>query len=297
MTARIGNPGFFGEEGMMKGEIIVAAGIALIVLMIAGRALASGYGSMRERKLGHGLLQIYDFGTIKLHAYQTEDPLHNECFLLETPDNLVGIEGPAFDCDIATWKEYIVSLNKPLTDILISFHPTGGRWYGDAKSHATANALRAMREGDTKARTHSLGKALAPGFDARISDIDSVIKAGFNTIGGIDFEIADAGDGYDIAIPAIKAVYTHMLGASTLCTLAGQNQIETVIGVVLSSLERIKAKGYPLVLSGHDTPKTLADVDSKIAFVKEMWNLTAKDGVKEDFMGRVKKAYPYTGLN
>ena len=26
-------------------------------------------------------------------------------------------------------------------------------------------------------------------------------------------------------------------------------------------------------------------------------NLTAKDGVKEDFMGRVKKAYPYTGLN
>ena len=280
----------------MKGEIFIVMSAALAIVIFAGRALASEYSSVREKKLGRGWVQIYDFDAVRLHAYQTSDPLHNECFLLETPDNLVAIEGPGFDCDIASWKEYIEGLGKPLTDVLISYHPSGGRWYKTAKSHATANALHAMHEGETKIRTCSLGSVLSPDFNDHISDIDSILNPGLNTIGGIEFEIMDTNEGYDIAIPAIKAVYTHTLGMSTLCTLAGQNQIERVLGSVLESLERIRAKGYPLVLSGHDTPKTLADVDVKIAYLKEMRNLVGQNIGTEDLMSRLKNAYPYVEL-
>lgn len=34
-------------------------------------------------KLSQGEMHIYDFGAVKLHAYQTGDPLSDEVFLLE----------------------------------------------------------------------------------------------------------------------------------------------------------------------------------------------------------------------
>ena len=281
----------------MKGEILAAMAVAVTMLAFVRRAGAFECGAMQKKKLGQGAVQIYRFDTLTLHAYQTEDPLHSECFLLEAPGNLVAIEAPAFESDIASWQEYIAALGKPLSDVLISYHAAGGRWYGGAKSHATANALRAIYGGATEAQACSLGETLAPDFNPQISGIDSVLSVGTNIIGGIEFEIADAGDGYDIGIPAIGAVYTHMLGASTLCTLAGQNQIEKVLASVLESLERIKARGYPLVLSGHDTPKTLAEVDVKMAYARELWNLLMQDGDKEDFMARIKKMYPHVELN
>ena len=34
-------------------------------------------------KLGKGVMEIYDFGAVKLHAYKTNDLTTDECFLLE----------------------------------------------------------------------------------------------------------------------------------------------------------------------------------------------------------------------
>ena len=45
--------------------------------------------------------RFYDFGTMKLHAYQTADAMADECFVLETGKNLVAIESPPFDVNIA----------------------------------------------------------------------------------------------------------------------------------------------------------------------------------------------------
>ena len=33
--------------------------------------------------LGKGVVEIYDFGAVKLHAYKTNDLITDECFLLE----------------------------------------------------------------------------------------------------------------------------------------------------------------------------------------------------------------------
>ena len=47
-------------------------------------------------KLAQGEMRIYDFGSIKLHAYQTGDPLSNEVFLLEKAGQFVLLESPCF---------------------------------------------------------------------------------------------------------------------------------------------------------------------------------------------------------
>jgi hypothetical protein len=269
--------------------------LALLSLVaFPGVVIAGGQGAISEKSLGIGRVQVRDFGTIKVHSYETKDPLGDECFLLETASTLVAIESPAVEGNIAEWKDYIGSLRKPLTDILIAYHPTGGDWYGDATGHASAGAKQAIDGGTTRNLAQTLGKSFGSGFNANIAVIDSVMPAGINTIGGIELEIIEDGDGYEVYIPSIKVLYTHMLGADSHSILAGQDHITAV----LASLKDMKARKCWLILSAHHTPETLADVDTKIAYVEKVKAIAARSADKDDFVARVKKAYPNSaGLN
>ena len=46
--------------------------------------------------LKKGFMEIYDFGEIKLHAYQTNDLMSDESYILENKDNVLLVEFPAF---------------------------------------------------------------------------------------------------------------------------------------------------------------------------------------------------------
>ena len=46
--------------------------------------------------LNKGELNIYDFGTIKLHAYKTNDFIDDEVFIVEKDGRAVIIESPCF---------------------------------------------------------------------------------------------------------------------------------------------------------------------------------------------------------
>ncbi|SFM17700.1 hypothetical protein SAMN05421830_11838 [Desulfomicrobium norvegicum] len=278
---------------MKKNKLVAVLVVLLGMVVVASPAMAAG-SALRETPLGQGTVRIYDFGSSRLHAFQTGDPLGDTCFLLEGPKQIVAIESPAFKQDIANWKGYVGSLGKPLTDILLAAHPAGGRWYGNATSHATAGAKQAITEGATKKLAESLGETFSPAFDTDIPGIDAVLTPGPNTVGSMEFVITEAGDGYEIAIPAINAIYTHMLGADSHSILAGQDHITAV----LASLESIKAKGYQLILSGHHAPETQTDVAAKIAYVKAVRTMAAQSADRADFIARVKRAFPdYVGLN
>ncbi|UQZ87777.1 hypothetical protein C4J81_00520 [Deltaproteobacteria bacterium Smac51] len=274
-------------------KIVLAFSVALLSLAIGAAAFAADTAPV-ERKLKHGYVQVYDLGPLTLHAYQTADLMADEAIVLETGKNLVAIESPPFTDNIAEWKEYLNGLGKPLTDILISYHPAGGKWYGQAKSHATEGAKKAITAGPTKALTESLGQSFGTGFITDIPDIEANLTSGLNTVGGIEFDIIDAGDGYDIAIPAINVIYTHMLGADTHSILAGPDHLRAV----LASLENMKKKGYQLILSSHHTPEKQADVDTKIAYVKRVQAIAAENKTKDEFIAAIKKEYPdYQGDN
>ena len=46
-----------------------------------------------------------DFGGVKLHAYQTGDPLADEVFLVEKAGTFVAIESPCFTSSVAALNE------------------------------------------------------------------------------------------------------------------------------------------------------------------------------------------------
>ena len=274
-------------------KMVLALSVALLGLVFGGSAHAADPAPV-EKKLKHGLVEVYNLGSLTLYAYQTADPMADVAFVLKTDKNLVAIESPPFADNIAEWKEYLKGLNKPLTDILISYHPGGGKWYEPAKSHATEGAKKAISAGATKALTESLGRSFGDTFIADVPDIEATLKSGLNTIGGIEFEVLEAGDGYDIVVPAIDVIYTHMLGADTHSILAGPDHLQAV----LASLENIKRKGYQLILSSHHAPEKQADVDTKIAYVEKVAAIAGESKTKEEFIAAVKKEYPnYQGEN
>lgn len=62
--------------------------------------------------LKKGFVEVFNFGDIKLHAYQTNDLMYDECFILENESNLLLVEFPAFHSNLGEFEEYIKGLNK-----------------------------------------------------------------------------------------------------------------------------------------------------------------------------------------
>ena len=68
-----------------------------------------------EKKLDLGIVTVYDFGDVKLHSYNTNDPLADEFYLFESNQGLVLLESGAMKSNVAEFNEYIKSLKKPLS--------------------------------------------------------------------------------------------------------------------------------------------------------------------------------------
>ena len=66
-------------------------------------------------------------------------------------------------------------------------------------------------------------------FDGSIHDITNVIGAGRVTIGGIEFVIKQTAEAFDIEIPEINAVYTHMLGHDCHSIVGGAGHADRII--------------------------------------------------------------------
>ena len=58
-------------------------------------------------RLSQGEMHIYDFGAVKLHAYQTGDPLADEVFLMEKAGRFVVLESPCFTSSAAALSQYL----------------------------------------------------------------------------------------------------------------------------------------------------------------------------------------------
>ncbi|WP_395150610.1 hypothetical protein [uncultured Allofournierella sp.] len=68
--------------------------------------------------------------------------------------------------------------------------------------------------------------------------ITHVIGEGKVTIGGIDFIIKQTAEAFDIEIPEINAVYTHMLGRDCHSIVAGTGHADAMIETLKGYIEK-----------------------------------------------------------
>ncbi len=243
-------------------------------------------------KLTKGEVNVYNFGTVKLHAYKTNDFIDNEVFVVEKNGKAVIIESPCFFDNNKEFTEYLNGLE--VAGMLIAYHGAGATFMPNVPKYATKNAVEYSENGGGKDLITNFTNTFGDIFDNSVHQITNIIEEGKVTIGGIDFVIKQTSEAFDIEISEINAVYTHMLGHDCHSIIAGAGHADAIIHQLSDYIK----KGYGLILTSHYTPEDLKDAQTKINYIENLKKIAEKCGNADDFKKEVEKEYPdYSGEN
>ena len=273
---------------------LIAAILTLAMLLTSAALAEPTPQGQTEIALALGSVAVYDFGDIRLHAYNTGDALADECYLIESADGLVMLETGAFTENLVEWKGYIDGLDKPIAGALLAYHPNGIENFGNVKVYATENALANWGEGGSI-------RALTDGFAASFGDAVAascpaeaeILRFGDSvTLAGVDFVIrAEGDDAYGVEIPAINCIYIHMLGSDCHNILTSREHIAAFA-------EELRGFDYALVLTSHCAPEGADAVTAKIAYLEKALELAESCADAAAFTEAMNEAFPdYSGAN
>ncbi|GHV80560.1 hypothetical protein AGMMS49944_23510 [Spirochaetia bacterium] len=243
--------------------------------------------------LSIGAVRIYDLDGIRLHAYETKNPFADECYLFETGQELIGLEAPLFRDNLAEFADHIQSLNKPLNHLILAYHPGGGNAFADSRVYTTEAAKKSMGEGGfIKAMIANFAEGFGDILYTEIPAVTDTIKAGKVTIGGVEFIVTDTPESFDLEIPAINVVYTHMVGHRVHNILESPEHIDAMI----EQMEDYEKRKPSLILTTHDVPVTAEIAAEKLSYLQKVKELAAKSKDQASFISGVKAAFPdYAG--
>ena len=245
-------------------------------------------------KLAKGEMHVYDFGAVRLHAYQTHDPIDDEVFLLEKAGQVVVLESPCFHDNIAELTAYLRDRKLEPAGMLAAYHGAGAAFLPGVPKYATQSAVDYSAQGGGKALIDGFAAAFGAAFDPSIHRADHILAEGPVTIGSIRFIIHPTAEAFDVELPEINAVYTHMLGHDCHSIVAGTGHADAMI----AQLEGYIARGYDLILTSHYTPEDQKDARTKIDYLTELKVLAAASADRDSFKAAVGEKYPqYSGEN
>lgn len=248
-----------------------------------------------EKRLSAGTVTVYDFGKVRLHAYNTGDAMADAAFLVEGKKAVVGIELPSFDVNLAEWKAYADSLGKPMNDIIISDHAAGGAYVRDVRVWGTDGARKSVESGAANGITAQLFHVYGPEFRGEeLARIANILHGGKNKVAGIDFVVFDRGSSFDVAIPAADAIYTHMLGKYVHSIIGSRADASSL----LETLRSYQKGGYRFILSSHAGVEGQDAVSEKIAYVEKLMEFAGTAESRAEFVQAAEAAFPgYEGKN
>ena len=136
--------------------------------------------------------------------------------------------------------------------------------------------------------------AFGSAFDARLCAEDHLLEEGETEIAGIRLVVRPNAEAYDLEIPEINCVYTHMMGHDCHSIVAGCPHADGI----LSQLNYYLRKGFDLVLTSHYTPEDLKDARTKIAYLTDLKEIALASENADEMRAKVQAKYPhYSGQN
>lgn len=239
-----------------------------------------------------GRFEVHDFSQFKLHVYYTNDALGDASYIIEGKDALVTMEQPLFKDNVAEFDTYLSNLKKPVEKRITDYHVGG-----------TGNHDVVMAEGMPEFTKGEMYGGMMQGFAQAFGDALTDMPTGkasevafgtTQTWAGVTFEFRPGASsdfpGASILIGG-KAYYTHWTPAKAH---ASHLQISSpaAIDAEIAEAENSLASGAELFIGGHGGAARRDAVEFKIAYLKKMKELLAKNGTVQDFVDGMKKAYP-----
>lgn len=243
----------------------------------------------QARELTAGTMQDYNYGRVTLHAYEAADPISSQNILLETTTALVLIDAPGFTENMQELKAQIDGTGKPVVSVLLPHHLSGAGIFDGAPLLTTQKALDQAQVGcSVTSLTDDFSATYEEVYDDTIPENVTIITPGNVTIEGMEFIITETPDGFDVGIPLLKALYTHMLGADTHSLLASAAELDESI----ARLKGYQEKDYELFLSAHHAPEDQEALAEKIAYLEKMKELSTTSDSRNAFLEAMRSTYP-----
>ena len=244
--------------------------------------------------LAKGQMDVYDFGSVKLHAFKTNDLITDECFLVEKNGKAFLIESPAFFDNIAELEKYITDLGVEYAGTVIAYHAAGASFMKGKPVYSTKNADDYNHNGGGAGLVNNFAGAFGDAFDKSIYTTTDFIEGDTLILADVELKIMRTNDAFDIEIPEINAAYIHMLGHDVHSIVAGRGHADAQI----AQLDDFIARNISLILTSHYTVENLEDVRTKIAYLADLKNIAVKNADASAFKTAVQEKYPkYSGLN
>lgn len=244
--------------------------------------------------LKKGVIREYQIKDIKLLAYQTNDFIDDEVFIFVKNQKGICIELPCFYDNISELTDYINGNGIDLVAKFVAYHAAGASFMPEVKSFGTKTSNEYNTIGSGAGLVNNFKGAFGGIFDASICNTDEIVNDGEIEIAGIKFIITSNAEAFDIEIPEINCVYTHMMGHNCHSIVAGCPHADGII----SQLNYYVRKGFDLILTSHYTPEDLKDAKTKIDYLYDLKAISETCNNAEEMKQKVIDKYSnYSGLN
>ena len=248
----------------------------------------------RTVELDTGHVDVYTENGVTLYAYQTRDLIDDEVFILAKNGRGVVIELPCFHDNIRELTAFLRQEGITVEGKLVAYHAAGASFLPEVPAYGTASSIAYNSTSGGAALVANFHKAFGGSFDESLCTVDHVLEEGETEIAGIRFLVKPNAEAYDLEIPEIRCVYTHMMGHDCHSIVAGCPHADGI----LSQLNYYLRKGFDLVLTSHYTPEDLKDVRTKIAYLTELKEIALDSESADEMRARVQAKYPhYSGQN
>ena len=166
----------------------------------------------RAVELDKGHVDVYTENGITLYAYQTRDLINDEVFILAKNGRGVVIELPCFHDNIRELTAFLRQEGITVEGKLVAYHAAGASFLPEVPAYGTASSIAYNSTGGGAALVANFHKAFGGSFDESLCTVDHVLEEGETEIAGIRFLVKPNAEAYDLEIPEIRCVYTHMMG-------------------------------------------------------------------------------------
>ena len=248
----------------------------------------------RTVMLDKGRADVYTENGVALYAYQTCDLIDNEVFVLAKNGRGVVIELPCFYDNIHELTDFLKQEGIAAEAKFVAYHAAGASFLPEVPVYGTASSAAYNTTGGGAGLVANFKNAFGNSFDASLCGADHVLEEGEIVLAGIRFVVKPNAEAFDLEIPEINCVYTHMMGYDCHSIVAGCPHADGII----SQLNYYIRKGFDLVLTAHYTPENLKDAQTKVEYLTKIKELALESESAVEMKAKVQAQYPdYSGTN
>ncbi len=240
-----------------------------------------------------GNFTSYDYGTFKLHVYDSGDVMGDASYIVEGEKELALLEVPLFKENASEFDAYVSKIGKPVVAVIADYH-----------EGARQKAKLYVAEGMKSFLVGPVYGGMIAGFQKQwgdrmvtLPDVDSAMEISFGktvTLAGVDFRF-EKGASSDFPAASIliggKVYMTHWAPSKShpsLLQISSLAAIDAEIAAAKVSL----SSGAELFVGGHGGAATKDAVEFKISYLENLKRLASQSKDAKSLADALKKAYP-----